>query len=97
MKARGKTFLNEAYDENGHIKWEIKAGKDVDYRGEVVSGSLLIADCNDTVCLCFDCETVPQIDKRIDKVTVLIKELSLLREALELAKKDISKKNKFYY
>lgn len=97
MKARGKTFLNESYDENGHVKWEVKSGKDVYYRGEFISGGITIADCHNSITLDLCCETATQVDKRIDKVNVLIAELMNTRKALEDAKADLSKKVKYYY
>jgi len=97
MKDRGKTFFNNSFNETGYIKWQIKSGKDKTYKGDILDGSLIIADCNSNICLDFDCEEAHQVAKRIEKLDVMITELNRMREALVKANTEITTTKKFYY
>ena len=92
MKARGKKFLSDSYDQNGRITWSVHTGG----RFYLVEASITISDCSRDITLDFDCEKVRHIDKRINKLERLIIELEDVKLALVEAKNEFSKK-KFYY
>lgn len=95
MKARGKTFLSPSIHESGAVSWEVISGKDLPKYSarDMCNAVLRIKDCNDGISLDFDCETLAHLDKRIQKLDVLISELQNMREALEKVKEP----QRFYY
>jgi hypothetical protein len=97
MKERGKTFLNQSFNENGYVKWELKSGKDREYTSDVLSGSLVVADCSQAIHLDFDCENASQIQKRLDKLDLLILELTNMRSVLCKMQVEQTKTKKFFY
>lgn len=96
MRARGKTYLNNSFNEGGSIKWKVLSGVHKEYKCDIINSELVITDCSNTIVLDFDCEKKAHIPKRIAKLDVLIDELSKMKAALVQAENE-TKKKKFYY
>lgn len=97
MKKRDKRFLNESTEEFGSISWSVVSGDPVNRWDSLVESDLRISNCSKNIHLDFNCEKLSHIDKRLVKLDNLIDSLTLFKEALLEAKKEVKSKNKFYY
>lgn len=98
IKRRSKTFLSDSHEEFGYVAWVVKPYSDIlsgDEKKEY-SCDLYIADCTRSISLEFDFENKQQLDKRIEKLDALIKELNDMRDTLTECKETLFNK-KFYY
>ena len=96
MIKRNKTVLSESHLETGNIAWYVSTnGSDYSFLSELINSELKIYDCSGSVTLDFSCEKPSHIDKRIEKIDVLIKELESMKEAFVDAKKSLERK--YYY
>lgn len=80
MRRSNKRFLTTNPSESGAIIWYVR--KEEDSRFEVMDASVVIKDCHETVNLDFSVEDWNKLQKRIDKLDVLIEELQKMREAM---------------
>jgi hypothetical protein len=94
MRQRGKKFLSESHEEGDSISWYVRT--DLEYLKKY-EASVKLTDCYETITLEFDCWKSSDFEKRVLKVSTLIKELTLFRAALVEATDEIKKPKKFYY
>ena len=100
MYKRGKTFLNKSIHEGGSIVWGVgnEGWRDKkEPASDEVRGFISISDCTSSIILDLDCTYPKNIDNRISKVDVLIKELTKCKETLVDIKKSRESKRKFIY
>lgn len=95
MIKRNKTFLSQGHLETGNISWYVSTDGEFSFVSEVISSELKISDCSGSVTLDFSCEKPSHIDKRIEKIDILIKELESMKEGFVDAKKSLERK--YYY
>lgn len=88
---KNKRFLSEdRHDETGSITYFVEKGTE---NYSVIQSTVKIYDCNRSISLDFDCYDYQEIDERLNKIDVLVEELTKVRDALASCKKG----SKFYY
>lgn len=99
IRHRNKVFLSDSHEQGGSVTWNVAADKGVDDDGkkkDPITSTLRITDCYRIVYLEFDCSKVKHIQKRIDKVDVLLEEITKFKEAL-LEAQEFHKPKSLYY
>ena len=95
FRDRGKKFLSDSHEEGGTVSWRGKTGQE-SWDNSLFEGEVRLTDCSKAIYLEFNCHRYKDIQKRLDKVDVLLEELNKFKGTLLEAQR-VHKPKSLYY